>query len=291
MHSTTAPPDAEPAAHYDRVTDAWRLLLGDELHYGVFERGDEALPAATRALTERMVAAAELRPGMLVLDVGCGTGEPARYLATEHDVRVLGITTSAVGVRRAVERAAAAGLSGRASFEVRDGTDNGLPDASFDRVWVLESSHLMPARDRLIAECARVLRPGGRLVLCDIVRRREIPFAEVRARRAEFAVLRAAFGEARMDPLDDYAALARANGLVVEQIEDLTAATLPTFARWRANAATHHAEVSTLLGTDELAEFERSVDILESFWRDGTLGYGLVAASRPDQPTDEETHA
>ena len=280
MHSTTAPPDADPAAHYDRVTDAWRLLLGDALHYGVFDRGDEPLPVATRALTERMVAAARFRPGQRVLDVGCGTGEPARHLVTTQDVRVLGITTSAVGVRQATEAAAAAGLSDRASFERRDGTDNGLPDASFDRVWVLESSHLMPARDRLIAECARVLRPGGRLVLCDIVRRRAVPFAEVRARRAEFAVLRAAFGEARMDLLDDYVALARVNGLGVDLVEDLTAATLPTFDAWRANAAKHRTEVCALLGADELARFERSVDILEAFWRDGTLGYGLVAASR-----------
>jgi 27-O-demethylrifamycin SV methyltransferase len=278
----TAPgDDPEPAAHYDRVTDAWRLLLGESLHYGVFELGDEPLAAATQALTDLMVEAAAFEPGMRVLDVGCGTGDPACHLVRSQGVQVLGITTSTVGVERARARAKDAGLEGAATFEVRDGTANGLPDATFDRVWALESSHLMPRRDALIAECARVLRPGGRLVLCDLIRRRDIPFAEVRDRRVEFATLREAFGEARMDPLDSYLAQAEAEGLTIEVRTDLTEATLPTFERWRANATEHRAEVTELLGRHGVEAFERATHILEAFWSDGTLGYGLFAAAKP----------
>jgi 27-O-demethylrifamycin SV methyltransferase len=273
--------DYEPAAHYDRVTEAWRLLLGEELHYGVFERGDEPLAVATAALTERMIDAARLEPGVAVLDVGCGTGAPACDLAERFGVRVLGVTTSAVGVEQATTRAADRGLSGQVSFEVRDGTDNGLSDESFDRVWVLEASHLMRERERLIEECARVLAPGGRFILCDITRQRQIPFREVRERREDFVTLRAAFGDARMEPLSLYGELAAAEGLTVEQADDLTDATLPTFDRWRANAAAHTDEVRDALGADGLDAFVRSCDILESFWRDGTLGYGLLAASKP----------
>jgi cyclopropane fatty-acyl-phospholipid synthase-like methyltransferase len=273
----------DPAAHYDRVTDAWRLLLGDELHYGVFDRGDEPLPDATAALTARMIAAAQLSPGLDVLDVGCGSGAPACRLAAEYGVRVVGITTSAAGVAAARDRAAAARLSSVATFEQRDGTDNGLPDASFDRVWVLESSHLMRERERLVAECARVLRPGGRLVLCDLVRHREIPFQEVRDRRADFVTLRAAFGDAHFEPLEFYTAAAQRQRLVVDVVSDLTAETLPTFDRWRANASAHGGSVATALGADGLRAFERSCDILEGFWRDGTFGYGLFAAAKPER--------
>lgn len=271
----------DPAAHYDRITQAWGLLLGDELHYGVFDEGVEPLEVATGALTGRMLDAARLEPGQRVLDVGCGTGTPACRLVADHGVTVLGITTSEVGVAAATARAEAAGLSG-ASFEQRDGTDNGLPDASFDRVWVLESSHLMPDRKALVEECARVLRPGGRMVLCDIIRRREIPFLELRDRREEFAVLRSAYGAARMDPLDTYVGLAESAGLVVDQADDLTVATLPTFARWQANLDEHRDEVTGLIGEADVATFERSLGILDAFWRDGTLGYGLLAARRPD---------
>ncbi len=272
--------DHAPAAHYDRVTEAWGLLLGEELHYGVFSTGDETLATATRELTTRMLAAAALEPGLRVLDVGCGTGAPACRLVRDHRVEVLGITTSAVGVASATRRAAEEGVTD-ATFEVRDGTSNGLPDASFDRAWVMESSHLMPDRQALLSECARVLRPGGRLVLCDIVRRREIPFLELRERQREFAVLRAAFGAARMDPLPDYASYAVRAGLVPDQQLDLTRETLPTFDRWEANADTHRDLVTSILGAESLAAFEESCSILRRLWQDGTLGYGLFTADKP----------
>lgn len=271
---------SQPADHYDRVTRAWALLLGAELHYGVFT-GDEPLDEATHRLTELMEEAARFEPGLRVLDVGCGTGAQARYLASRHDVRVTGITTSGVGVEIARERTLEAGLDSLATFEVRDGTDNGFPDSSFDRVWILESSHLMVRRDRLVAEAARVLTPGGSVVWCDIVRHREIPFLELRDRRAEFATLRAAFGDARMEPLASYVSWFEEAGLVVERADDLTGATLPTFEAWRANAAEHRDRVIDLIGEPGFDDFLRSCDILESLWRDGTFGYGMAVASKP----------
>lgn len=272
---------SEPAAHYDRVTDAWSLLLGAELHYGVFEAGDEELPAATARLTALMARAARTAPDLEVLDVGCGTGAPACELAREHGVRVTGITTSAAGVAAARERAAAASLADRVTFDLRDGMDNGFADASFDRVWVLESSHLMRERDRLIAECARVLRPGGRLALCDIVLMRAMDFQEVKRLRKPLALLREVFGDARMEPLGEYRRLAQEAGLVVEQADDLTSATRPTFARWRDNAVRHRDAVVAAIGEADRERFVESCDVLEGFWDDGTLGYGLLAAVKP----------
>jgi cyclopropane fatty-acyl-phospholipid synthase-like methyltransferase len=272
--------DYDPATHYDRITEAWSLLLGSELHYGLFETGSEPLETATAALTSLMIERAQLTSGLRVLDVGCGSGAPACRLAAEHGVDVLGITTSEVGVESATARAHSRGLRG-ATFEVRDGTANGLPDESFDRIWVLESSHLMPDRAALVSECARVLRPGGRLALCDLVRRRDISFLEVKEKRADFAVLRSAFGAARMDPLAAYVELAVAAGLEPDHAEDLTAVTRPTFTRWRANLDRHRARVLDLLGDRSVVDFERSLSILDGFWGDGTLGYAIMSARKP----------
>ena len=54
------------------------------------------------------------------------------------------------------------------------------------------------------------------MTLCDIVLQREMPFLEVRRLRQPLALLREVFGDARMEPLAHYAAMAEANGLVVD---------------------------------------------------------------------------
>jgi 27-O-demethylrifamycin SV methyltransferase len=270
----------DPASHYDRVTQAWGLLLGEELHYGLFATGDESLPEATRALTDRMMAAGEIDGAVTILDVGCGTGKPGCALA-ERGATVTGITTSEVGVRAATERAAAAGVDDRATFLLRDGMDNGFPDASFDRAWVLESSHLMRHRDRLIAECARVLAPGGRMALCDVMLRRSMPFEEVRRLRKQLTLLREVFGDARMEELATYTRLAEESGLVVEVADDVTELARPTFARWRANADDHRQAVVADLGEDDWQRFVDACNVLEQFWDDGTFGYAVMAASKP----------
>ncbi len=272
--------DHGPAAHYDRVHSAWRLIMGDEFHYGYFANSETPLAQATAALTQQMLKRASLAAGDRVLDVGCGTGHQACDLVETAGVSVLGITTSSSGVAAASDLAVKRNVEG-ARFEQRDGTDNGLASEQFEVVWVLESSHLMRNRSGLLGECTRVLVPGGRLVLCDIIRKRVIPFDEVRARRADFATLRAAFGDAHMEPLSSYLELLDDHGMAVTDSIDISTETAPTFPAWRANVAAHEPTLVGLLGTEGINDFVRATNILESFWLDETLGYGILAATKP----------
>lgn len=267
----------QPAAHYNHVHRAWQLIMGEEFHYGYFATPRIPLEQATAALTGQMLERAGIIEGARVLDVGCGTGRQACDLVQQFGATVLGITTSASGVDAATALARTRDLAA-ARFEVRDGTDSGLETAAYDVAWVLESSHLMRDKAALLRECSRVLAPGGRLVLCDIVRRREIPFAEVRARREDFAVLRAAFGDAHMEPLDSYSSTLTSLGMDVVDASDISHPTLPTFAAWRANVVAHATALESLLGRPGVDDFVASTRILESFWHDETLGYGIIAA-------------
>lgn len=165
--------------HYDKVTRARVYLLGEDLHYGDFADPEEPLAAATARLTGRMAAAADLRPGLEVLDVGCGIGTPAVTVARRYGCHVTGISISEVGLKTARQSVLEWGVADRVRFLYGDGMSNGLLDASCDRVWVMESSHLMGDKAALLGECARVLRGGGKLVLCDIIAHVVFPIADV----------------------------------------------------------------------------------------------------------------
>ena len=283
LRELTSLGDAEgtaPAAHYDRVTKAWEYLLGQNLHYGVFATGGEPLPLATDALTRLLADRAELSPANTVLDVGCGTGTPACFLAESFGCRVVGISTSEVGLERARARAEERKLSHLVSFELRDGMANGFPDASFDRVWIMESSHLMPDKRRLLAEGHRVLEPGGRLILCDLVLKRILTTRDVVQIRYELLLLRDVFGKAKMEPLEWYAEeLARVGFSDVNTV-DLTRETLPTFDRWDENARESRERCVELCGERSWQQFVASAAVLRRFWETGILGYGTVWATR-----------
>jgi 27-O-demethylrifamycin SV methyltransferase len=280
-----------PAAHYDRVTLAWRFLLGENLPYGYFHDPADDLATATEALTRRMAVAADLHSGCTLLDVGCGVGGPARYLAREFGCQVVGISTSEVGIAAARRAAGEQRLTPLVRFEVRDGMQNSFAAASFDRVWVMESSHLMPDRGALVAECARVLRPQGRLTLCDIVLRKELSLQEVMRHAKRFLLLDQVFGRARMETLATYEALAAQHELSVDRAEDISAQTYATFARWRENAHAHRQAVEQLIGAESWQHFVDSCDVLEGFWNEGTLGYALLSAVSRARDYRESTPA
>jgi 27-O-demethylrifamycin SV methyltransferase len=217
-------------------------------------------------------------PDLCVLDVGCGIGNPACFLAERYGCRVTGISTSATGVEHARRRAQERGCSDRVSFSIGDGMDNGMPDASFDRVWILEASHLMPRKEALLAECARVLRSGGTAVLCDIILRRTLPPAEILRRSRDFLHLHYAFGHAKLEVLGAYRRFAELAGLNVVESMDISDAVFPTLAHWRRRIAEHTEEVRALIGDEGVAHFQASCDILPALWEERVFGYGLIAA-------------
>jgi 27-O-demethylrifamycin SV methyltransferase len=269
----------DPVAHYDRITRAWRCLLGEDFHFGYFRTGNESLENATNNLTNLMAEKGSIGPGMSVLDVGCGIGNPACLLAERYGCRVIGISTSRTGVEHAARRARERGCSDRVSFLIADGMDNGLPDASFDRVWVLESSHLMPRKDKLLSECARVLRPGGHLVLCDIILPSDLPLTEVLGRAKDFIHLHYAFGRAKMETLETYRRFAELAGLQTAESLDISDQTVPNFVHWRRKVETNSEEVRALIGDDGLEHFLASCgEILPTFWTQRIFGYGLIVA-------------
>jgi arsenite methyltransferase len=126
-------------------------------------------------------AVAPLPTGATVLDVGCGGGMDLLLAALRVGPggRAIGVDMTAPMRQQAAAGARACGL---ANVDVRDGDATQLPveAGSIDVVISNGVLNLVPLKDRAIAEIARVLRPGGRLQLADIVIGEELPASALR---------------------------------------------------------------------------------------------------------------
>jgi len=163
---------ADAAKHYDDCYHdylfAWCNRDNLALHYGYWDR-DEPYEQH-RALLEKnqvLYDKAGITPQDEVLDAGCGIGGSSIWMAREHGNRVTGITISAKQAAYAREHARRHGVGERVAFEVADFCATPFADASFDVVWALESSCHALNKGDFLREAWRVLKPGGRIVVCD----------------------------------------------------------------------------------------------------------------------------
>jgi SAM-dependent methyltransferase len=104
-------------------------------------------------------------PGQYLVDVGCGRGGPGLWLAAATGAWLIGIDLDETALAAARHRAAQAGLAGRASFRPGSFSDTRLPDSSARAVMSIDALLFAPSKPAAAAELARILVPGGRLVL------------------------------------------------------------------------------------------------------------------------------
>ncbi|MCE8021369.1 class I SAM-dependent methyltransferase [Halomonas sp. MCCC 1A11036] len=129
----------------------------DQLHLGG--------RSASRALAVR----GGLEKGGRVLDVGCGTGGTSRLLAAEFGCDVAGVDITASFIEVARWLSAATGLAGHTRFLCADAASVPLPANSFEVIWCQHALMNMPQVPRVLAEWHRLLVPGGRVLLHEVV--------------------------------------------------------------------------------------------------------------------------
>jgi cyclopropane fatty-acyl-phospholipid synthase-like methyltransferase len=124
-------------------------------------------PFSYVSVTELRRFARELHaaPGQCLVDAGCGRGGPGLWMAAVTGARLIGIDPDEAALAAARRRAGQAGMAGQASFRPGTFSDTGLPGSSAQAVMSIDALLFAASKPAAAAELARILTPGGQLVL------------------------------------------------------------------------------------------------------------------------------
>ncbi|WP_108659536.1 class I SAM-dependent methyltransferase [Acuticoccus kandeliae] len=211
----------------ENAVTAEDLKTVDEFHIGGV--------AATQNLLHKLNVSQETR----VLDIGSGIGGTARFIAGETGAMVTGVDLTPEFVDTARALSALVGLADRTRYEVGSATELPFNDETFDLALLLHVGMNIPDKEAVMAEAARVLKPGGIFAVYDVMKTGPDPI--------EFPVPWAETPDTSfLAPLEEYRAAAKHAGLRELSSEDRTPIALDFFAEQRARM---EAQGAPVLGT------------------------------------------
>jgi len=157
--------------HYDACywdyLFAWSSRNDLALHYGYWDENTTSHAQSLLNKNQKLYELANIQATDYVLDAGCGIGGSSIWMAKNHGNQLKAITISSKQTYYAANHAKRHGVADKVDFEVSDFCQTPYADETFDIVWGLESvCHALNKAD-FIREAFRILKKGGRLVVCD----------------------------------------------------------------------------------------------------------------------------
>jgi len=234
--------------HYDVGNAFYRLFLGKSLTYSCayWDSPDANLDDAQRAKYELICRKLGLRPGMRLLDVGCGWGGMVIHAAEHHGVSAVGVTVSREQQRLATDRVEAAGLSHR--VEIRDQDYRQVADGPYDAIssiGMFEHVGMEQARE-YFGDLRSLLRPEGRLLNHAITRTE--PASKPSIDRKSF-VGRYVFPDSALIEVGSAISAMQETGFEVRDVESLREHYARTLRAWVDNLEAHWDEAQRLVGS------------------------------------------
>ena len=269
---------ASPSGHefYDRTYGSFADKLNATIRSEAF--GEEIGQNSWLTADEHrgFIASLGVDAASEVLEVACGSGGPALFMANETGCRVTGVDLHEAGVVAANAAAAKQGLSDRVRF-VRGDARDPLPfdDESFDALLCIDSINHMYERSRALADWLRVLRSGGKLLFTDPIT------VTGMIRREEMAVRSGSMGEFVFTAPGVDEALLEAAGFEEIRVEDVTSNMAAVAAAWRQARARHEADLDQVEGAGANARFQEFLGAVERLASEGRLSRFAYLARKP----------
>jgi ubiquinone/menaquinone biosynthesis C-methylase UbiE len=210
----------------------------------------------TKSELELICRSLRLGKGHRLLDVACGAGGPSRFAVRTTGCRVEGVDSSESGIASATRLARENGLQDLASYQIADaGKRLPFEDSLFDGVLCIDALVLLPGRQAVLQDWARLLRPGGRLVFTDpgvltgIATLDELSWRGGQKGTFSYSVT----GENER--------LLKDVGLTLVHVENSTAPVVQQAAAWVASRSRHRADLEKIEGHEDFSGQQRFFEV------------------------------
>ena len=238
------------------------LQQHDQDHFG-------GIPA-----TDALAQHAQINESTHVLDLCCGLGGPARYLAYHYGCRVTGVDMNTDRLAGAVRLTERTKLQDRVLFHHANALQTGLADETFDAIVSQEAFCHIPNKKTLITECVRLLKTGGRIVYTDILARNSMT-NEIRSRLEN----EMAFSE--LSTLEQYCHLLEEKSCQVVEVEDLSDDWAQILIDRLAMYRSLKEQTVSSFGLTHFQKWDRTYSFFVDLYRSGELGGGRFMARKP----------
>ncbi|HWG28631.1 cyclopropane-fatty-acyl-phospholipid synthase family protein [Actinospica sp.] len=278
-HSKSRDADAI-SHHYDVGNDFYRLFLGPSLTYSCARFTDEDTSledaqAAKHELISRKLGLDE-RPGMRLLDIGCGWGSMALHAAARYGAEVVGVTISEEQAAAARERVAEAGLSDQVEIRLQDYRD--LAGETFDAVSSVGMfEHVGTERTAEYFTVIRsLLRPHGRLL------NHAISSVGGSVMGSKSFIARYVFPDGELLDVGEVVLAMERAGFEVRDVESLREHYARTLRHWVANLEANWDEAVRLVGPARARIWRLYMAASALGFEDGGIAVHQVLGVLPD---------
>ncbi|MBN8562225.1 MAG: methyltransferase domain-containing protein [Leptolyngbya sp. UWPOB_LEPTO1] len=266
---------------YDAASGLWEQVWGEHMHHGYYGADGKTQKERRQAqidLIEELLKWAGITKAEKILDVGCGIGGSSLYLAEKFGAEATGITLSPVQANRAKERSRVAQIS--ANFQVADALNMPFEDNSFDLVWSLESGEHMPDKQKFLAECYRVLKPGGTFIMATWCHRPTDQVPLTIDDRKRLAEIYRVYCLPYVISLPEYTAIAQEIGLHDIQTADWSTAVAPFWNVVIDSAFTPGAIFGLLTSGWTTIQAALSLGSMQQGYKRGLIKFGLLCGKK-----------